>query len=167
MPGTKHFGRMLYNVARGLREIVAPRQTMPTAQWKRVLEEFRGLCIFCGSPGTAANRGIVPDHLIPVTRFGELVLGNTVPACQACNDSRGEKDWRPFLRSRFPGDAEAQITTVEAHLQRYNYHPSSLEAALSPEEQVTYQALLQEWQSLLERARELHASAEKRRRSAG
>ena len=27
MPGTKHFGRMQYNVSRGLREIVAPRQT--------------------------------------------------------------------------------------------------------------------------------------------
>jgi hypothetical protein len=107
MPGTKHIGRMQYNVARGLREIVAPRQTMSTVQWKQLLEEFGGLCIFCGSADTAENRGIVPDHLIPVIRFGELILGNTVPACQTCNDSRGEKDWLPFLRSRFPGDVEA------------------------------------------------------------
>lgn len=167
MPGTKHFGRMQYNVARGLREIVAPRQTMPTAQWKSVLEEFDGLCVFCGSAGTAENRGIVPDHLIPVTRFGELVLGNTVPACQTCNDSRGEEDWRLFLRGRFPGDPEAQIASVEQHLAKHNYHPSSPEVALAPHEHVAYMALLEEWKSLLEKARQLHASAEKRRRSAG
>lgn len=167
MPGTKHFGRMQYNVARGLREIVAPRQTLSKPQWERVLHEFGGLCIFCGSPGTAENRGIVPDHLIPVTQFGELVPGNSVPACQSCNDSRGEKDWRPFLRGRFPGDAEAQIATVEAHLAKHNYHPASLESALALHEQVEYRALLEEWQSFLEKARRLHASAEKRRRSAG
>lgn len=167
MPGTKHFGRMQYNVARGLREIVAPRQTMPNAQWRRVLEEFGGICIFCGSPGTAENRGIVPDHLIPVTQFGELVLGNTVPACQTCNDSRGEKDWRPFLRSRYPGNAETQIAAVEAHIARHGYHPVTLETALAPHEQTAYAALLQDWQSLLETARQLHASAEKRRRGAG
>lgn len=156
---------MQYNVARGLREIIAPRQTMATSQWKHVLEEFGGLCIFCGSSGTAKNRGIVPDHLIPVTRFGELVVGNTVPACQTCNDSRGEKDWRPFLRSRHPGDAEAQILAVEAHLAKYNYHPASLESALAPHEQAAYATLLRDWGSLIERARALHAAAEKRRRS--
>lgn len=167
MPGTKHFTRMQYNVSRGLREIVAPRQTMSKAQWARVLEEFGGLCIFCGSPGTAENRGIVPDHLIPVTRFGELVLGNTVPACQTCNDSRGEKDWRPFLRARFPGNPEAQITRVEAHLEKYHYQPSTLESALAPSEQTSYLALIEEWDSVLAKARQLHASAERRRKNAG
>lgn len=95
---------MQYNVARGLQEVVAPRQTMSKAHWQSVRSDFGDLCIFCGSEGTARNRGIVPDHLVPVTRFGELVLGNTVPASQTCNDSRGEKEWRPYLRSVFPGD---------------------------------------------------------------
>jgi hypothetical protein len=140
---------------------------MSKAHWQRVLAEFGGLCLFCGSPGTAENRGILPDHLIPVTRYGELVLGNTVPACQTCNDSRGEKDWRLFLRGRFPGDADAQIASVEAHVAQYNYHPATLESALEPREQVEYLSLLQEWESLLEKARKLHASAARRRGSAG
>jgi hypothetical protein len=166
MPGTKHFGRMQYNVSRGLREIVAPRQTMSKIQWRSVLEEFGGICIFCGAAGTAENRGFVPDHLVPVTRFGELVLGNTVPACQACNDSRGEKEWRPFLRSVFSGDAEAQIRFVEQHLATYDYHPVSLEDALSPSERESYLQLLKEWDAMLERARNLRDSAAKRRRDA-
>lgn len=166
MPGTKHFGRMQYNVSRGLREIVAPRQTMSRDHWRSVLEEFGGLCIFCGSAGTAENRGIVPDHLIPVTRFGELVLGNTVPACQSCNDSRGEREWRPFLRSVFSGDAEEQIQSVERHLAKYDYHPVSLDDALSPTERESYLQLLKEWDSMLERARNLRDVAAKRRRDA-
>jgi hypothetical protein len=167
MPGTKHFGRLQYNVARGLREIVAPRQTMPKAQWIAVLEEFGGLCIFCGSEGTAENRGIVPDHLVPVTRFGELVLGNTVPACQACNDSRGEREWRPFLRSVYPGDAESQIHRVEGHVSKYGYHPITLEDALSSKEREMYAALIKEWETMLEKARRLRDAAAKRRRDNG
>jgi len=124
------------------------------------------MCIFCGSEGTAANRGIVPDHLIPVTQFGELVLGNTVPACQTCNDSRGEKAWRPFLRTRFPGDAEAQIASVERHLAKHQYHPASLEGALSAEERETYLALVEEWEIMLAKAKDLHSAAERRRKSA-
>ena len=166
MPGTKHFTRMQYNVSRGLREIIAPRQTMSKADWSRVLEEFNAICIFCGSEGTAENRGIVPDHLIPVTQFGELVLGNTVPACQTCNDSRGERAWRPFLRMRFPGDAEAQIVRVENHLAKHHYHPPTLENALSAEERESYLALVQEWESMLAKAKALQSSAEKRRKSA-
>ena len=155
---------MQYNVARGLREIVAPRQTMRKAHWEQIKQEFSGHCLFCGQSGTKENRGIVPDHLIPVTRFGELVIGNTVPACQTCNDSRGERDWRPFLRERFPGDAEAQITQVEEYLARHPYHPPSPEEALSVRELKDYQALLAEWDSMLQRARQLQASVEERRK---
>jgi hypothetical protein len=167
MPGSKHFGRMQYNVACGLREIVAPRQTMSKTQWRSVVEEFGGLCIFCGSAGTVENRGIVPDHLVPVTRFGELVLGNTVPACQTCNDSRGEKEWRPFLREAFPGDAETQIHLVEQHLAKYDYRPVALEEALSASERQSYLSLLKEWEEMLVRARNLRDAAAQRRRHAG
>jgi len=167
MPGTKHFGRMPYHVARGLREIVAPRQTMSKAQWQTVLEELGGLCIFCGQAGTAENRGIVADHLVPVTRFGELVIGNTVPACQSCNDSRGDKEWRPFLRSLFPGDAEVQIRRVEDYVTKFNYHPVSLEVALSATERERYKTLLRKWEIMLKMARRLRDAAGKRRRDEG
>lgn len=164
MPGTSHFTRMHYNVARGLREIVAPRQTMRKAQWEQIKQDFGAHCIFCGQAGTKENRGIVPDHLIPVTRFGELVIGNTVPACQTCNDSRGEKDWRPFLRERFSGNAEAQIARVESHLARHPYHPPSPEQALSAGELKDYRALLEEWNSMLQRAHRLQILVKERRK---
>lgn len=137
---------------------------MSKVQWSHVLKEFGGLCVFCGSPGTRENRGIVPDHLVPVTKHGELIPGNTVPACQTCNDSRGERDWRPFLRSRFPGDGEAKILDIEAHVALHAYEPVRLEAALSPSELRAYEDLLLQWQQLLLRARELRDAADLRRR---
>ena len=164
MPGTKHFSRMQYNVSRALREIVAPRQTMRKEQWERVKDEFGGLCLFCGSGATKENRGIVPDHLIPVTRFGELVPGNTVPACQTCNDSRGEDDWRPFIRSRYPNHPEKQIERVEEYLLKHPYHPESPESALTPSEHSDYIALLSQWESLLNKAKVLYEAAESRRK---
>jgi len=156
---------MQYNVARGLREIVAPRQTMSTKQWEEIRLEFGGRCIFCGKVGTNENIGIVPDYLFPVTRFGDLVIGNTVPASQTCNDSRGERDWRPFLRERFNGDAESQIAQVEAYLARHPYHPPTAEGALSKAELAEYQGLLAEWDSMLQKARRLQQSVEARRKS--
>lgn len=165
MPGTKHFTRMQYNVSRGLREIIAPRQTMSKADWKLVLEDFKAICVFCGSEGAAGNRGIVPDHLIPATQFGELVLGNTVPACQTCNDSRGEKAWRLFLEERFPSDAKTRIAKIEEHLAKYHYLPPTLESALSADEIEVYFALVEEWGSMLAKAKALHTAAQLRRKS--
>lgn len=166
MPGTKHFTRMQYNVSRGLREIIAPRQTMSKADWKRVLEDFDAVCVFCGSEGTLGNRGIVPDHLIPVTQFGELVLGNTVPACQSCNDSRGEKDWRVFLEEQFPNHAKTQIVKIEEHRAKYHYLPPTLENALSAYEREIYVALVQQWEAMLAKAKALRIAAELRRKRA-
>jgi hypothetical protein len=93
------------------------------------------------------------------------VLGNTVPACQTCNDSRGDNAWRPFLQEKFPGDSQAQIAKVEHHLSKFNYRPVSVENSLSSEEQITYAALVQEWEGMLVKARQLRESAEKRRKN--
>jgi len=157
MAGTRHFPRMNYNVRRGLREIVASSHLMTKSEWADTLREFEHLCAFCGSPSTASNRGLVADHLIPVTDFGELVAGNTVPACQTCNDSRGNKNWRTFLQSRFGDQAPSRIAKIEAHIREYNYTPCSPESSLTPEEQDEYRALHRHWEELLARAKSLQS----------
>jgi hypothetical protein len=162
MVGTSHFSRMLYNFERGLREIVSPRQTLSKRVWATVVEEFGGVCVYCGQAGTEANRGIVPDHVVPVTAFGELVLGNVVPACQRCNDSRGDGDWREFLKSRFPLDVEGQVKKVEAHLERHSYVPATVDLALSGSERAEYEGLLQEGRALMARARILREAIKSR-----
>jgi hypothetical protein len=163
MAGTRHFTRMNYNVSRGLREIVTSSHKMTEREWKDTQQEFDECCAYCGSPSTAANRGIVADHLIPVTEYGELVAGNTVPACQTCNDSRGNKDWRNFIQSRFPSEAISRIAKIEEHIGKYNYIPSTLESSLTPQELEEYHELFRQWGELLKRAKKLHSAVTARR----
>ena len=162
MPGTHYFSRMTYNVSRGLREIAAPRQSLSKKQWDFLKETFDNRCVYCGELATKENRGIVPDHIIPVTRYGELVIGNAVPACQTCNDSRGDKDWREFLKSKFPLAAITHIQKIEAHLSEHPYRPVNPETFFTETELQQYYMLTEEWKLLLERATALRKKVKAR-----
>ncbi|MDB6061998.1 MAG: hypothetical protein JWM78_2101 [Verrucomicrobiaceae bacterium] len=163
MKGTQHFSRMSYNVRRGLREIVAPDHRVSKDEWALVLAEFGSSCAYCYAVASAENRGIVPDHLVAVTDFGELVPGNIVPACQTCNDSRGNKPWRAFLSTRFPVEATVRIRRIEQYIAVHNYSPRTLESSLTGEELSQYNALVAEWEGFLAKARELQSKVANRR----
>ncbi|MEX2445189.1 MAG: HNH endonuclease [Alkalispirochaeta sp.] len=163
MKGTKHFPRLSYNVSRGLREIVAPVQTMSEEDWNSVLRQFDSCCAFCGEGATRENRGIVPDHLVPVTDYGELMLGNVVPACQRCNDSRGNGDWRKYVVEEFPEKASQRIATIEAYLSAHPYKPFHPEEILNQDELREYNEILAKWESIQETAKDLYDKVKTRR----
>jgi hypothetical protein len=158
MAGTAHFSRMKYHVHRGLREIVAPRQVLTATDWQSISTSFDGKCAFCDQLATQANRGIVADHLVPAKEFGELVLGNALPACQTCNDSRGEVEWHEFVRKSFPGDSAAQILRIERYLAQHSYQASTPEKVLLPDELAEYESLKVEFDKWLARAQTLRAT---------
>lgn len=161
MPGTNHFPRIRYNVERGLREIVARRHRLSPEQWGEILIEFEQRCAFCGSTANAKNRGIVADHLVPVVKYGELVPGNVVPACQTCNDSRGKKNWRKYLRSKFPQRAARAIEMIEAYKLRHNYKVRTPKAMLSKEQHQEYERLIEDFNAWYRRAKLLYSSVGK------
>ena len=161
--GTRHFPRLAYNAGRGLREIVAPVQTMQGDVWDAILQEFEGCCVYCGHGPTRENRGIVPDHVVPATSFGELVIGNTVPACQTCNDARGNSDWRAFLTTRLPMEAEARIAKIESHLSQHPYNAVTPDQVLTAEELTSYNTILADWERVLATASQLYSTVKARR----
>jgi len=163
MAGTNHFSRIHYNFMRGLREIVAPRQKLNDEDWKVLLDRFDGRCAFCNEPATKENRGIVADHLVAAAQFGELVLGNVVPSCQTCNDSRGNQDWREFISERFPEDAAYRIQRIQECLDEHPYSPVTLDAALNDDERIKYKEIEREWDALLRRAKALREQVNTRR----
>lgn len=148
MAGTKHFTRMNYHVSRGLREIIAPIQTIPDKEWSNLKERFNSCCAYCGELASAENRGIVADHIIPVTDYGELVLGNIIPVCQSCNDSRGNKSWREFISNNFPDKSKERIRIIEAYLSENPYKAPTPETVLSVEQLAIYNELFTEWNSI-------------------
>ena len=50
-------------------------------------------CAYCGDPQTSRW-----DHLIPVQKGGETVVGNMIPVCQSCDDSKQHKKFDEWLR---------------------------------------------------------------------
>jgi 5-methylcytosine-specific restriction endonuclease McrA len=81
--------RMAY--ANGAREVIAERvharqrNVAPVTREMALIltDTFGGLCAYeCGRPATSW------DHIIPVSKGGQTVRGNIVPACGSCNSRK-------------------------------------------------------------------------------
>jgi hypothetical protein len=161
---TRYFSRMNYQVQRGLREILNER-FISIEEWRIILDFFDRRCAFCGREHTGNNRtGIVPDHLIPASKFGELCIGNTVPACQDCNDKRGDNDWLQFLRSFPKKHSRKPEVRIREYLKKFPYEPIDNPAqALSRKKHNEFVRLLETWASLWRDARILRDNVRMRK----
>lgn len=94
-------------------------------------------CAFCGS--STVRRW---DHLEPVSQGGETVLGNMVPACGRCDDSKqhrpfeqwmtGDAKWSP--KSRDVKDIQRRVDRIKAYVEHFDYHVRPLEKRLTKRE---------------------------------
>jgi len=168
MAATKHFPRMNYLVKRGLRELLT-RSFITPKEWSIILEFFNNRCAFCGIEHSGNNRtGLVPDHLIPAVKYGELCLGNAVPSCQDCNDKRGDRDWREYLNETNLSNKSKCMRQIDEYRRRYPYRPIKSPAqVLTVEEYSEYKRLLDTWKILWRDARFLRDKINKRRKEVG
>jgi hypothetical protein len=65
-----------------------------TEEDRQAALKFFGGCAFCGEEAAIRN-----DHLIPVMQYGDFVPHNVVPACQKCDDSKGQKEYHEWMRN--------------------------------------------------------------------
>ena len=73
-------------------------------------------CVYCPSPATSW------DHLVGLVKNSQLSgyghqIGNLVPCCQACNSSKGNKDWRLYLGETIADAVQRQ--RIEQTLEKY------------------------------------------------
>ena len=67
--------------------------TLTVREWNQILELFDNSCAYCGELGELHQ-----DHFIPVALDGAYVMGNIIPACPFCNQSKNAthpKEWIP------------------------------------------------------------------------
>ncbi|MCH9052803.1 MAG: HNH endonuclease [Proteobacteria bacterium] len=130
-----------YISERALREGLGRRQ-FGREEMEKVKEWFseyepQPACAFCGS--STVRRW---DHLIPIRNNGETVLGNMVLACQPCDDSKGKRSFKEWMRgppakspaTRGVHDVDGRIRRLEEYLQAFGYVPTPLEKRLNANE---------------------------------
>jgi len=125
---------------------------------RKQAREFFGeplVCVYCGSPEWKRW-----DHLVPAMSGGEAVLGNIVPACQPCDDSKGRKPFESWLPVRASALGPARVSEVPGRIkrlheyrERFDYEHTTRESALSAER-------LSELEDLRRRASELQRDVE-------
>lgn len=70
-------------------------------EWKECVIFFGGECAYCGGTPRKGQR-LTRDHLMAVSVGGTTCQSNIVPACQACNSSKGKEDFKDwFMRQSF------------------------------------------------------------------
>lgn len=137
--------RALYTLDRAMREKLLER-VFGTEELVKASEYFLSAgingCIYCGS-----NQVERWDHLVPVRSGGATVLGNMVPACKQCDDSKGSKDYKEWLSGtvRFNPARGNQtvyqkiIQQVESYQKHCSYvPPQDFDSALILEQRTQY-----------------------------
>ena len=69
---------------------------MSDDQWLQCIVYFNGACAYCG----CTREQLTADHLDPKSKGGRNAPENIVPACNACNEEKADKDWREYMMSR-------------------------------------------------------------------
>ena len=145
-------------IDRAIRENFADRN-FGKPQMKEVLKFFGSEtpeCSFCGSQDVKRW-----DHLVPVRKGGDTVLGNMVLSCARCDDSKQDLDYEVWMRgssqysptSQGVPDLEDRILKIKSYVNRYEYKPIPLESRLDNLEN-------EELDDLLDKLRSIRANLE-------
>ena len=105
-------------VSNAFAQALAPADEFDEAELTRVFQglglvgEKGLLCLYCRESATSV------DHLNPLVKDSKFtgwghVLGNLVPACNECNQSKGGRPWREFVVEM--GMDQQQVHRVEAY----------------------------------------------------
>lgn len=155
-----------YQLTRAILENVL-ESDYTTEDRKAALQLFDG-CAFCGTLKAPRN-----DHLVPVIGRGDFIRQNVVPACQKCDDSKGQKEFRQWMReSNSPrslmrrGFTSAQIEKRIRLIEKWQtgYKPKTVEQ-LFGSSLPRYNDILQKMDALCEESRQLVKDLESEKRT--
>ena len=60
-------------------------------EWYAILEEHEFKCAYCGCSLLDLFNPPTRDHIVPISKGGDNVKENIVPACKSCNCKKGNK----------------------------------------------------------------------------
>ena len=95
-------------------------------------------CLYCASENPSRW-----DHLHAVSRGGDTIPGNLVPACQRCDDSKQGKDVEEWVRGKSNHrPALDALPRIQAEIRAYQAHfshaPREFDLKLSDSQRAKY-----------------------------
>lgn len=78
-------------------------------------------CCYCGQAIEDSGTSLTLDHLVPRSHGGSNEATNLVTACEKCNKSRQDRDWREFAKAvagYLNTDPEAIIRRISSSRRR-------------------------------------------------
>ncbi len=81
---TKYRLNELFRTRRYLARKAQVFSDFTSSQWKKMLEEHRYRCAYCGSN----KKKLEMDHVIPISKGGPDTASNIVPSCKPCNSRK-------------------------------------------------------------------------------
>lgn len=147
VPGRTTPGFAFSILNRALRECLGRRQ-FGNAEIQHVLAFFGNnppRCAFCGDDDVKRW-----DHLVPIKNGGETVLGNMVPACATCDDSKRDLPWDQWIisdsenspRRRGTRDTRRRSQRIGVYIREFGYSVDDINDRLSKPESRRYDAIL-------------------------
>ena len=139
MPQRTTTGFAFYTIDRAIKEGLA-RRKFGQNEAQQVLDFF-GIdppeCVYCGSKDMKRW-----DHLVAISTGGETIIGNIVPACSQCDDSKGKSDYKEWMNSNAQYSPKTQgtknikqkIKRIDAYMKHFNYSPRDIEERLTQSE---------------------------------
>lgn len=84
--------------------------------WIKTKQYFKNCCAYCGKK----SESLIMEHAVPINKksLGEHRLGNIIPSCKQCNNSKGSKSFVEFL-----GDNNVKIKAIKKYMDSKNYVP--------------------------------------------
>ncbi|MCK4794577.1 MAG: HNH endonuclease [Desulfobacteraceae bacterium] len=153
-------------VDRCLKDCIAKRK-FGKKEIQKVIEFFgnKEECVFCGSKEVKRW-----DHLVPVAKGGETMIGNIVPSCNTCDDSKGDRSFENWMQSDCPGspksrlipDIGRRIKRIEEYVAHFNYVILPLEDRLDADETEKLRQIRDDAQFLRSQIEELIAQYRQR-----
>ena len=68
--------------------------------WRQAIKEhFDCTCVYCGE--TYELHKLTIDHVRPRSSGGQDITSNLVASCRRCNQEKGSRNWRQWMRETF------------------------------------------------------------------
>jgi hypothetical protein len=91
-PEAKHLAR-IRKLRRRAREEQVHHYPYTQVELSERLDQFKSKCAYCGKTVGSDNEAVKHwDHFIPLSKGGADCIGNLVPSCSSCNQSKNNRD---------------------------------------------------------------------------